>query len=65
MSRPLSVIANLSILCFSGQHVSELHIHYFYFFSICACTFSTCSFVVFTSAAVAHGIIVFFKKIDI
>ena len=32
------------------------------FFLICACTSSTCSFVVFASAAVAHGIIVLLKK---
>ena len=31
-------------------------------FSICARTFSTCSFVVFASAAVAYGIIVILKK---
>ena len=35
----------------------------FFFFSICACTFSICSFVVFTSAAIAHRIIVFLKKL--
>ena len=35
----------------------------FIFFSIGACTFSTCSFVVFASAAVAHGIIVILIKI--
>ena len=29
---PPSVIANLPILCFSCQHVSELHVHYSYFF---------------------------------
>ena len=40
--------------------MSELHIYPF--FSNCACTFSTCGFVVFTSAAVAHGIIVLLKK---
>ena len=34
-------------------------------FLICACTCSKCSFVVFASAAVAHGIIVLLKKIDI
>ena len=33
-----------------------------FIFSICACTFSTCSFVVFASAAVAHVIIVLLKK---
>ena len=33
-----------------------------FIFSICACTFSTCSFVVSASAAVAHGIIVLLKK---
>ena len=39
--------------------MSELHLYHFYFFSIGACTFSTCSFFfVFTLAAVAHGIIV-------
>ena len=31
---PLSVITNLSILCFSGQHVSELHVHHFYVFKL-------------------------------
>ena len=35
----------------------------FLFFSIGACTFSACSFVVFASAAVAHGIIVILIKI--
>ena len=30
-----------------------------FIFLICACTCPTCSFVVFASAAVAHGIIVF------
>ena len=59
---PLSVIDNLLILCFSGQHVSELHMYHVYFFLICACTCSTCSFVVFASAAVAHGIIMLLKK---
>ena len=34
----------------------------FLFFSIGACTFSTCSFVVFASAAVAHEIIVILIK---
>ena len=33
-----------------------------FFFSICACTFSTCTFVVFASAAVAHEIITILKK---
>ena len=42
--------------------MSELHMYYFYFFSIRACTCSMCSFVVFVSAAVAHGIIVLLKK---
>ena len=37
----------------------------FLIFSIGACTFSTCSFVGFASAAVAHGIIVILIKIDI
>ena len=32
------------------------------FFLICACTCSTCSFVVFASAAVVHGFIVLLKK---
>ena len=36
-----------------------------FFFSICACTLSTCSFVVFTSNTVAHGIVMLLKKIDI
>ena len=36
-----------------------------FIFLICACTCSTCSFVVFASAAVAHGIIVLLKKIVI
>ena len=40
--------------------MSELHMYHF--FLICACTCSTCSFVVFASAAVAHGIIVLLKK---
>ena len=56
------MISNLPILCFSGQHVSELHMYHFYFFSICAFTCFTCSFVVFASAAVAHEIIVLLKK---
>ena len=34
----------------------------FVFFLICACTFSTCSFVFSVSAAIAHGIIVLLKK---
>ena len=34
----------------------------FFFFLICACTCCACSFVVFASAAVAHGIIVLLKK---
>ena len=42
--------------------MSEQHM-YFFIFSIGACTFSTCSFVVFASAAVAHGIIVILIKI--
>ena len=33
-----------------------------FIFLVCACTCSTCSFVVFASAAVAHGIIVLLKK---
>ena len=33
-----------------------------FFFLICTCTCSTCSFVVFASAAAAHGIIVLLKK---
>ena len=41
--------------------MSELHMFHFHFF-ICACTCSTCCFVVFASAAVAHGIIVLLKK---
>ena len=36
--------------------------YHFYFFLICACTCSTSSFVVFASAAVAHGIMVLLKK---
>ena len=36
---PLSVIANLPILCFSGQHVSELHMFYFYFFQFAPARF--------------------------
>ena len=36
-----------------------------FIFSIGACTCSSCSFVVFASAAVAHGIIVILIKIDI
>ena len=60
MARPLSVIANLPILCFSCQHVSDMY--HFIFFSIWGCTFCMCSFVVFTSVAVAHGIIVLLKK---
>ena len=62
MARPLSVIAILPILCFSGQYVSELHMYHFYFFLIWASTCSTCSLVVFASAAVTHGIIVLLKK---
>ena len=41
--------------------MSELHMYHF-FFLICACTCPTCSFVVFASAAAAHGIIVLLKK---
>ena len=55
------MIDNLLNLCFSGQHVSELHMYHFYFL-ICACTSSMCSFVVFASDRVAHGIIVLLKK---
>ena len=33
-----------------------------FIFLICVCMCSTCSFVVFASAAVAHGIIVLLKK---
>ena len=33
-----------------------------FIFLICACTCSACSFVVFASATVAHGIIVLLKK---
>ena len=40
----------------------ELHMYYFNFFSICGCTCSTCSFVVFASFTVAHGNIVLLKK---
>ena len=60
--RPLLEMANLPILCSSGQHVSELHMYHFYFFSLCACMFFTCNFVVFASAAVAYGIIVLLKN---
>ena len=42
--------------------MSELRTYHFYFFLICVCTCSTCSFVVFASTAVAHGIIVLLKK---
>ena len=43
--------------------MSELHMYHFIFhFSICDCTVSTCSFVVFTSDAVAHNIILLLKK---
>ena len=42
--------------------MSELHMYHFYFFLICDCTCSACSFVVFALAAVAHGIIVLLKK---
>ena len=56
------MIANLPILCFSGQYVSELHMYLFFFFLICASTCSTCSFVVFALATAAHGIIVLLKK---
>ena len=42
--------------------MAELHMYHIYFFLICACTCSTCSFVVFASAAVAHGIIVLLEK---
>ena len=45
--------------------MSEQRMYHFYFFSIGACTFSTCSFVVFASAAVAHAFIVILIKIDI
>ena len=45
--------------------MSELYIYYFLLFPVCPCTFSTCSFVAFASATVAHGIIGFLKKIDI
>ena len=41
--------------------MSELYMYQFYFL-ICACTCSTCNFVVFASAAVAHGIIVLLKN---
>ena len=41
--------------------MSKQHMHHF-FFLIRTCACSTCSFVVFASAAVAHGIIVFLKK---
>ena len=43
--------------------MSELHMYYFYFFSIRACTFSTCSFVVFILAAVAELLRVWKKSI--
>ena len=36
-ARPLSVIANLPILCFSGQHVPELNMYHFcllFFFNL-------------------------------
>ena len=42
--------------------MSELNMYHVYFFLICACTCSTCSLVVFASAAVAHGFIVLLKK---
>ena len=42
--------------------MSELHMYHYHFFSICACTFPTCSFVVFASATVVHAIIVLLKK---
>ena len=36
----MSVIANLSILCFfSGQNVSELNIYYFYFIQFAPASF--------------------------
>ena len=60
-ARPLLEMDNLPIYCSSGQHVSELQMYHFYF-SLCACTFFTCNFVVFASGAVAHGIIVFLKN---
>ena len=33
-----------------------------FIFSLCACMFFTCNFVVLSSAAVAHGIIMLLKK---
>ena len=36
-----------------------------FYFSLSACTFFTCNFVVFASAAVAPGITVLLKTIDI
>ena len=38
-TRPLSVIANLSILLFSDQHVSKLYIYYFYCFQFAPARF--------------------------
>ena len=64
-ARPLSVITNLPILYFSGQHVSELHMHHFHFFQFASARFPRAVFFFFfffSLAAVAHGIIVFLKK---
>ena len=39
-ARPLLEMANLPILCSSGQHVSELHVYHFYFFHFVLARFS-------------------------
>ena len=63
-ARPLSVIANLHILCFSGQHVSELHTYHFLFFKLRLHVFHVqfCCFRIGHSSARNYRA---FEKIDI
>ena len=52
-ARPLLEMANLPILCSSGQHVSELHMYHFYFFTLCLHVFNVrfCCFRIGRSSA--------------
>ena len=60
-ARPLLEMANLPILCSSGQHVSELHMYHFYFFTLCLHVFHVqfCCFRIGRSSARNYRV---FKK---
>ena len=59
----LFVIANLSILYFSGQHVSELHMYHFFYFSLRLRVFHLqfCWFRI-SRRSLSHEIIVLLEK---